>query len=138
MPLFFYHFFYQNHTFFDFFFLIPISLIIFYNVDICDSPVPSGLSLFFFLPPVFLGGVLLAAFDVDFLLVAFFFSAGFSASGLSSDLPPRTLAIVSAELTFALYSKWLLREVEAPDGTSTVVQNKEVCVKHHRQYPMNG
>ena len=28
----------------------------------------------------------------------------------------------------------LLREVEAPDGTSTVVQNKEVCVKHHRQY----
>jgi len=75
MPLFFYHFFYQNHTFFDFFFLIPISLIIFYNVDICDSPVPSGLSLFFFLPPVFLGGVLLAAFDVDFLLVAFFFSA---------------------------------------------------------------
>ena len=30
----------------------------------------------------------------------------------------------------------LLREVEAPDGTSTVVQNKEVCVKHHRQYPM--
>ena len=95
MPLFFYHFFYQNHTFFDFFFLIPISLIIFYNVDICDSPVPSGLSLFFFLPPVFLGGVLLAAFDVDFLLVAFFFSAGFSASGLSSDLPPRTLAILS-------------------------------------------
>ena len=31
MPLFFYHFFYQNHTFFDFFFLIPLSHIILYN-----------------------------------------------------------------------------------------------------------
>ena len=28
MPLFFYHFFYQNHTFFDFFFLIPLESII--------------------------------------------------------------------------------------------------------------
>ena len=51
----------------------------------------------------FLDGVLLAAFDEEFLLMAFF-SPGFSASGLSYALPTITLAIVLAELTLVLYS----------------------------------
>ena len=90
--------------------------IIFYNLDDCDSPVTAGVSLFFLRPPDFFGSgvsvVLTAVFLLtDFFLVDFFLGAGSAVSTgvllCCSTSPSSTLAIVSAEMTFALYSKWL-------------------------------
>ena len=102
--------------------------IIFYNLDVCDSPVTAGVSLFFLRPPDFLGAGWSVVFAVDLSLADFlsevFFADGFllavffvdffsgagsavSAGALlccSASLSS-TLAIVSAEMTLALYSK---------------------------------
>ena len=125
-PIFIYQIFYQNRSFSFSFSRYPFFDIIFYNVDTCDSPVTSGVSLFFFLPPDFLGAGLSVVFDLDFTLSDFlsavFFASDFFRPCFFSDAgsivsagafvctsvsgsPSSTLAIVSAEITFALYSK---------------------------------
>ena len=106
----------------------PFFDIIFYNLDVCDSPVTAGVSLFFLRPPDFLGAGWSVVFAVDLSLADFlsevFFADGFllavffahlysdagsavSAGALlcCSASPSSTLAIVSAEMTLALYSK---------------------------------
>jgi len=58
--------------------------IIFYNLDVCDSPVTAGVSLFFLRPPDFLGAGVSVVFAVVFLLADFFFVDFFSGSVVSS------------------------------------------------------
>ena len=58
--------------------------IIFYNLDVCDSPVTAGVSFFFLRPPVFLGAGVSVVFDAVFLLAVFFFVDFFSGSAVSA------------------------------------------------------
>ena len=58
--------------------------IIFYNLDVCDSPVAVGVSLFFVRPPDILGAGVSVVFATVFLLADFFFVDFFSSSAVSS------------------------------------------------------
>ena len=78
-PVFFYQIFYQNHSLFLFF-----SLSIFRYLDVCDSPVAVGVSLFFLRPPDILGAGVSVVFATVFLLADFFFVDFFSSSAVSS------------------------------------------------------
>lgn len=93
--------------FFVLFFSLSIFDIIFYNVDTCDSPVALGVSLFFFLPPDFLGEGFSAVFDVDLTLADFlsavFFAADFFRAGFFSGAGSTVSAVTFSVLLFQLH-----------------------------------
>lgn len=77
-----------------------------YTATVCD--VSAGVSFFFFLPRFFGDVLSVALLLADFVSIDFVVADFFSdSSDESSFLLSRTLAIVSAEITLALYSKWL-------------------------------